>query len=265
MNSIFRTTLFIVLIMLLSCNSKSKQNEIKKSENQEVSAPENKLSKAELLLEEVVKAHGGELYGKAHYGFTFRKKEYAFKNTGNRYHYTMRSIKNQDTIQDVLDNGTLTRTINGVTTELSEKDISKYSQALNSVIYFATLPYKLQDKAVRKVYKGETRIKGQNYEVLRVSFDQEGGGKDFDDVFMYWINSETKTIDYLAYSYSTNDGGVRFRSAFNPRTVKGIRFQDYINYEAPIGTSLKDLPSLFEKGKLKELSRIITEDVRILK
>ena len=68
----------------------------------------------------------------------------------------------------------------------------------------------------------------------------------------------------MAYSYSVNDGGVRFRSAYNPRTIDGIRFQDYINWEAPVGTPLKDLPALFEKDKLKELSRIETVDVRNL-
>jgi hypothetical protein len=54
---------------------------------------------------------------------------------------------------------------------------------------------------------------------------------------------------------------VRFRTAFNTRVIDGLTFQDYINYEAPIGTPLKDLPKLYEQGKLKELSKILTEDV----
>jgi hypothetical protein len=161
----------------------------------------------------------------------------------------------------VLENGTLTRTVNGNTTGLSPKDVAKYTEALNSVVYFATLPHKLSDAAVNKSYVGRTTIKGQDYEVVAVTFDQEGGGVDHDDEFRYWINVDTKTIDYLAYNYETNDGGVRFRSAYNPRTVGGIRFQDYVNYEAPIGTPLDELPELYEAGKLKELSRIETEYV----
>jgi hypothetical protein len=41
------------------------------------------------------------------------------------------------------------RAINGKT-KLSPADASKYSESLNSVIYFATLPYKLQDASVTK-------------------------------------------------------------------------------------------------------------------
>ena len=69
-------------------------------------------------------------------------------------------------------------------------------------------------------------------------------------------------MNYMAYSYHTNDGGVRFRSAYNPRTVDGIRFQDYVNWEAPIGTPLEELPKLYENGQLKELSKIETEAVQ---
>ncbi|MGB5274183.1 MAG: DUF6503 family protein, partial [Flavobacteriaceae bacterium] len=115
--------------------------------------------------------------------------------------------------------------------------------------------------AVNKTYAGETTIKEKNYDVLEITFDQKGGGKDHDDEFMYWIDTDTKHIHYLAYRYSSSGGGVRFRSAYNPRMVSGIRFQDFINYEAPVGTPLDSLPGLYEAGKLKELSKIETANV----
>jgi len=62
-----------------------------------------------------------------------------------------------------------------------------------------------------------------------------------------------------------NKGGVRFRSAYNRRVIDGIIFQDFINYKAKIGTPLFDLPSLYEKGELEELSRIETKDIQNLK
>jgi hypothetical protein len=55
--------------------------------------------------------------------------------------------------------------------------------------------------------------KDKQYDVVGVTFGQDGGGKDFDDEFHYWINKQTHKVDYLAYSYRTNDGGVRFRTA----------------------------------------------------
>jgi len=219
------------------------------------------LSQADLILNKSVKAHGGKKYQKAHFAFTFRDKNYTFKNNNDQFTYTRTSTKDGKKTIDILENGNIKRKVNGVEVELSEKQKSGYSGGLNSVIYFATLPYKLQDKAVKKSYKGTTTIKNKTYEILEITFEQEGGGRDHDDVFHYWINQSNNVIDYLAYNYQVNGGGVRFRSAYNSRTVGGIIFQDYVNYKATVGTPLADLPKLYEQGKLKELSRIETENV----
>lgn len=222
-------------------------------------------SKADLLLQETLEAHGGELYNQAHYSFIFREKEYQFKNNGSEYTYRKAQLKDGKKIEDQLKNGELSRIVDGQETRLNEKEINSYSNVLNSVIYFATLPHKLTDAAVNKKYIGTTNIKGAGYEIMEVTFEQEGGGKDHDDQYYYWINQSSKKIDYLAYNYKVNKGGVRFREAFNSRVVDGITFQDYINYKAPVGTPLSELPQLLEKGELVELSRIITEDVKSLK
>jgi hypothetical protein len=94
------------------------------------------------------------------------------------------------------------------------------------------LPYKLQDASVNRKFI-ETTIKDKQYDV-GVTLVRTAE-VDFDDEFHYWINKQTHKVDYLAYSYRTNDGGVRFRTAFNTRVIDGLTFQDYINYEAPIG------------------------------
>jgi hypothetical protein len=245
------------VIATISCQNKTtpKESDRQVDENLE-SQP-----KAEQLFLETLRAHGGDLYLTASYSFQFRDKQYAFVHDHDSYLYSVSHIDNGQVILDELKNGTFSRKINGAATELTQKEISKYTEALNSVIYFATLPYKLRDKAVNKTYGGETTIKGKNYDILEITFDQKGGGKDHDDEFMYWIDRDTKHIHYLAYRYSSSGGGVRFRSAYHPRVVSGIRFQDFINYEAPVGTPLDSLPRLYETGKLKELSKIETANV----
>ena len=218
-------------------------------------------TQAERILAKTIAAHGGTLYETAHYQFTFRDKKYTFKNENGQYYYSVKSEKEGQVIFDKLDNTGFQRTVNGQTINLTPKDISKYETALNSVIYFATLPHKLQDEAVNVEYVGMNTIKNQTYQVLKVYFNEAGGGKDHDDEFRYWINQSTNRIDYLAYNYHVNEGGVRFRSAYNPRVVEGILFQDYVNYKAPYGTPLSELPAIFEKGDLKKLSVIETEEV----
>ena len=259
--------ILIVFSTLIAC--KNKAPEAQDTALQTTIIPEKQVTsiqsptKADRIINESIEAHGGDLYRQADYSFVFRKNTYRFTNNEDQFTYSVTQAKSN--AKNLLVNGNLERYENGKKVALSQRNINRYSEALNSVIYFATLPYKLNDAAVNKEYVGNTTIKGQSYEVIRVTFDQEGGGKDYDDEFHYWINAQTKKIDYLAYSYITGDKGVRFRSAYNSRVVDGITFQDYINYKAAWGTPLKDLPAMYEKGKLKELSRIVTEDVVNLK
>ena len=220
------------------------------------------LTKAEQVIIDCINAHGGDRYKDAYFKFEFRDKVYTFKTNRDLYEYTVRFEKDGQTIYDFMSNEEFRRSINGKEAQLSQKEKETYGESLNSVIYFATLPFKLLDDAVIKNYIGETKIKEQNYDIVEITFQEEGGGKDFDDTFHYWINQETKNVDYLAYNYSVNKGGVRFRSAYNKRVIGGVLFQNYVNYKADVGTPLKELPTLWEEGKLKELSKIETENVK---
>ena len=142
--------------------------------------------------------------------------------------------------------------------------VVKYTGSINSVHYFAHLPYGLNDKAVNKKMVGDAEINGMPYYQLKVTFSQDGGGTDHHDEFLYWIHKENFTIDYLAYKFHINEGGLRFREAYNPRVIEGIRFVDYKNYtQEDFNTDLCQLDELFEEGKLKLLSNIETEDVHV--
>jgi len=257
-----KIVLFITtLVSITSCKNKEQNVEISSLDTSKSTEKTSALSKSQILLNETIAAHGGDLYNTAYYSFVFRNVIYQFKNKGSEYQYTRINKKDGLDIVDVLNNGDFTRTINGKPVTLSDKEVATTTEAINSVIYFATLPHKLNDKAVNSKYIENTTIKDQTYDVIEVTFDQEGGGKDHDDEYYYWINTNTKRIDYLAYNYRVNKGGVRFRSAYNKRIVDGVRFQDYINFEAPVGTPLKNLPALYEANKLKALSKIETENI----
>jgi hypothetical protein len=142
--------------------------------------------------------------------------------------------------------------------------IPRYSASVNSVHYFSLLPYSLNDPAVNKTYIGKTTINNLEYYKVKVTFDQEGGGQDYKDIFVYWINSESFKTDYLAYSYLELSGeiGLRFREAFNERYLEGIRFVDYKNYKPKNeGVLLKDLDIFLENNELKLLSKIELENI----
>lgn len=259
--SILKTiTVLFCVFFIFSCDKKH-NNTDKSLDKIVTSSKHNKLTKSQIILNETITAHGGDLYNSAQYSFIFRDNNYQFKNDKKNYEYIKSSKKNESIINDVLTNGDLQRTVDGKLIKLSDKEIASGTGAINSVIYFATLPHKLNDEAVNSKYIESTIIKGNNYNVLEITFNKEGGGEDHDDEFYYWINKDTKKIDYLAYSYKVNKGGIRFRSAYNTRVIDGITFQDYVNYEAEVGVPLKSLPALYEMNKLKELSRIKTENI----
>ncbi len=220
------------------------------------------LSKDKKIIKAAIKAHGGELYETVELSFVFRERRYTAKNNKGLYEYTLTKEKDGQAYFDVLTNDDFTREIDGKMIELSEEDKLKYAGSLSSVIYFAQLPYKLEDPAIISEYKGTVEIKGQTYETIEIKFKEENGGQDHEDIYYYWINEKTKTVDYLAYKFLVNGGGVRFRSAYNPRVINGIRYQDYINYKAPYEMDLKTLPQEYEAGKLEELSKIELEQVK---
>lgn len=222
---------------------------------------ETKKEKGDLIIAEAIKAHGGKLYDKADYSFVFRGRKYRFKNNEAAFEYSVEDTTKAKVIKDVLSNESFLRYVSGKQVELSNLQKIKSKQALNSVIYFATLPNKLKDGAVNKKFIETTKSKGETYDVIEVTFDQKGGGEDHEDQFYYWVNQKTHKIDYLAYNYKVNGGGIRFRSVFNRTIVDGIVFQDYINWKAPKDTPLKDLIKLHEKRALKEVSRIILEQI----
>ena len=154
---------------------------------------------------------------------------------------------------------------NGVSIEVSKEWADKYSKSINSVLYFFQLPYLLNDLAVKKTDQGIKQIKGKSYHQIKVSFQIENGGDDFEDEYLYWIDVNTFEVDYLAYNYITDGGGVRFRSAINKRRVDGLLVQDYINY-APVDKKMPlfNLIAQFEKEALIERSRIINSDITLL-
>jgi hypothetical protein len=216
--------------------------------------------RAQQLVNQAIEQHGGDAYDNLTLHYTFRKKAYTLHNQDGQYTYTRSFEEEGKQIVDQLTADNFQRTINGETVTLSDSLSQLYSNSVNSVHYFVQLPYRLNDPAVTKKYIGETVIKGKQHEVVEVTFAEEGGGDDFDDQYYYWLDAETHQLNYLAYSFHVNEGGVRFRAAINPRQVNGVIVQDYLNYKAAKDTPLSDLPHLFENGQLELLSTIETEN-----
>lgn len=237
-----RFFLVLVAVLLVSCN------------------PQKKDILAKEIIDKTIIYSGSNKISRSEISFIFRDKKYH----ANRHHGSFTLSRKFDSIEDVLTNSGFTRYINGQPVKLSDADALKYSNATNSVHYFSVLPHGLHDSAVQKKVLPNVIIKGKEYYKIQVSFEEDGGGQDYEDIFIYWIGKEDYLIDYLAYSYKTNGGGMRFRELKEQCVKRGIRFVDYYNYK-PLQKSIQltDIDKAYKNNQLEKVSEIILKDIEV--
>jgi hypothetical protein len=248
-------SIFLSLFIFVACSSPEKKEQtVAKSQVQEI-------------IDNAITFHGMEDLDNSSFSLTFRKMDYTYVNQEGRYEYTRTQTDSASrVIFDAMDNDGLVRLIDGDTADITEERRAAYTRSVNSVIYFFRLPFGLNDLAVNKTLMGEKEIKGKTYFEVKVTFGEEKGGEDFDDVFLYWFDKEDYSMDYLAYLYHTDGGGMRFREAINPRRVNGILIQDYVNLKPDDeGIDIMSLGDLYQGGELTVLSEINNEKVTFSK
>jgi len=237
---------FIVLTMLVSCKKDVQPN-------------------AEAIISKAIEVAGGNNIVTSTIDFDFRNIHYTAIRDNGTFKFE-RSFKDSiGNIRDVLSNNGFQRFINEKPVEIPDSMALKYTSSVNSVHYFSVLPFGLNGIAVNKTSLEDVTIKGKDYYKIKITFNQAGGGEDFEDVFVYWINTSSYKMEYLAYSYIEDDDiGLRFREAYNERYVNGVRFVDYNNY-APKNkdADLFELDRLLENDGLKLLSKIETENIEV--
>ena len=219
---------------------------------------------AQSIIDAAIENHGGALYENVHISFDFRNRHYVLSHQQGMFQYERHFEDSTGQIRDVLNNEGFKRYLNDQDITDTVKKKAAYTRSVNSVAYFVLLPYRLNDPAVVKQYLGETTINGEPYHKIEVTFQQQGGGEDFEDQFVYWIHKEQLIMDYLAYLYFTDGGGKRFRAPYNQRVIEGIRFTDYENYqEVTDDIPIAHYDSLYQVGALKLLSKIELENIKV--
>ncbi len=216
---------------------------------------------AQEIVDRAIADAGGELYEQSDFRFHFRDVVYTLERKEGRKVMTRIRETDSGKVTDIWDGRSFSRYYKDDQVAVSDSMANVYSNSINSVLYFAQLPYGLNDPAVNKELIGEKDLDGRRYYQVRVTFEQEGGGEDFEDVYIYWIDTDTFKPQYLAYEFHVNGGGLRFREAYNERYVNGIRVVDYRNFRPKGEADLMELDSLFERRKLELLSEIRMEGV----
>lgn len=247
-NSMNRFLISALLLVVFSCKQK----------------PEPKWT-AQDVIDSSIENSGGKNFKNHKVSFTFRNRKYVSKReNGQKILERYTFLDSTTTILDKRSEKELQRFINDSLITLPDSISNRYSNSVNSVHYFVKLPYGLNDPAVNKELLKKDTINGTEYFKVKVTFDQEMGGDDFEDVYLYWFNTKTMKPDYLAYEFHVNGGGQRFREAYNERYIDSIRFVDYYNYKPKNkDTDIMEIGSLYEAGELELLSKIELSQIEV--
>ena len=99
------------------------------------------------IIDKSIEVSGGNLYSSCNISFTLRDVRYELENNTGRK--ILKRIINNDstTILDILKQNGFERTINGNPVIVADSMAVKYSNSINSVHYFAYLPYGLNEAA----------------------------------------------------------------------------------------------------------------------
>lgn len=241
-----RNFLFLAFIVFVSC----KQN--------------NTPLTAQQIIDKAIIANGSDKVSNSEIEFNFRDKKYSANRNKGVYKLIRTFTEDSVMIDDELSNAGFKRFVNGQVSNIPDSMAVKYTSSVNSVHYFSVLPYGLNDGAVQKKLLEDVIVKGKSYYKVQVSFSEDGGGVDFEDVFIYWIGKDDFKTDYIAYYFLTDGGGKRFREPKNERIINGIRFLDYNNYKPTnASTKLENLDKAFENNELNKLSEINLENVQV--
>ncbi len=243
----YKPLFFILTLLFISCKEEKES-----------------IVSAQGIVDQAIAVSGGEHYKNSQVTFRFRDKGY--RSVQDETAKVLERISEIDSTEvlDVLKGNEFQRYANGIPVEVPDSMAVKYANSINSVHYFVRLPFGLNDKAVQKKYLGTVNLKEKEYHKIQITFKQDGGGEDYEDVYIYWFDIETFKPDYLAYEFHTDGGGMRFREALNERYVEGIRFVDYNNFKPRSGSvSVYELDKLFESGQLDFLSKIELSNISV--
>jgi len=160
-------------------------------------------------------------------------------------------------------NDTLRHWQDGVEVELTAADEQRLRDWAAARIYFALLPYRLNDPSVRQLDQGLEQWGERVLHRVKVTF-RAGSSTDAEDEFLYWFDPETARLEQFAYSFQGSPGGLRFRPLLNYRRVGGILFFDQENLGIDAdGLSIDLVDPEYVERSMRPISTVRLEDITV--
>lgn len=219
-----KTKVSIILVVasiatFVSCVQKTKAPEKTPTETvvEKVKpAPVYDTAEPKSVLKAVAHAHGGwgDLWkkGDVEYTYDYRSSDgkadvsverYIFQNEvsfGKYLQHEINFMPNEEgNVVQCFDGNETVVMLNGSKTE--NEQLIGVSDFLRKANYFwFTMPYKLTNDGTIVTYQGQEDYKGTTYDKVHVTYDAEITGKEQNDIYVLYVNPETKLIDRFYFS-----------------------------------------------------------------
>nr|WP_298999739.1 DUF6503 family protein [uncultured Allomuricauda sp.] len=213
-----RLLLFASIVLLTACVQKTKEAQTKAEQPEKIveKAPVYDTNKPETILKAVAYAHGGwvDLWKKqdVQYTYDYRTADgkadvsverYVFNNEASLGKYVQHDINIMPG-----EDGEVIQYFNGEETivmvdgkKAENPQLLGVSDFLRRANYFwFTMPYKLTDKGTIITYQGQEEYDGKTYDKVHVTYDPEITGKEQNDIYVLYVNPDTKLIDRFYFS-----------------------------------------------------------------
>ncbi len=135
---------------------------------------------AQDIVTRAIEVHGGDMFEHVEIEFDFRGARFRVWRDGGMFSFTRTYADTSGNIVEEMSNDGFARTANAQHYEMDEREYLKLTEDVNSVVYFALLPYKLMDASVVKKLLDPITIEGQPYHTVQVTFEQQDGGRERD-------------------------------------------------------------------------------------
>lgn len=218
------------------------------------------------VVDRSIARHGGGVMDNARIEFDFREYHFVLDRNDGMFSYERTYTDSTGRLhEEIINNDGIFKNIDGEAVPVDSALHRRIGDNVNSVAYFTLLPNPLNDPAVIKQDLGSVRMKGEPYRKVGITFEEEGGGRDYQDRFLVWIHENDYTMDYFAYYYFTDETGSRFRVADSIHSVGGVRLADYLNltYDGLNARTIDRYDGLFNADSLRLVSEVRIENVTV--
>lgn len=219
------------------------------------------------IVDKSILFHGGERYTASVTELDICSKSGCFhlraEVDGDRYDYTVSGQVRGHERKVRSTNDTVEAWQDGEPLDVAPEREQSYRDFAMARVYFPFLPYRLNDPSVWKRNFGIVDWEGKKLHKVEVVFEA-GTSTDADDEYMYWLDPATGRVEMFAYSYSDNEGGLRFRRAIDHRRVGGLLFFDQENHgvEGP-GLDVGQIDPAFVADEMRLVSTIRLKNIRV--